>query len=579
MTRISSCLQRAEAMSDPDLHVRAAAEALEAVLALRAAVTRDGTAAFRGWRGRIERSGFAPGALNLAHYLALRRRDLRALQRQLMPLGVSSLGRLEGRTLATLDAVAVALAALAGSRAAAPRAPSQRQFFRGEARLQANAAHVLGPAAAGRSGRIMVTLPSEAADDPGLVAGLARRGAGIVRINCAHDGPKRWSAMIANARRAPAAGGPPLRVLMDIAGPKVRTGKVATPPDRSRVHVGDVIYLGRELCPPIRRAPFQMTCTEPGVLGRLAVGAAVSIDDGALQGAVTGEHRGGFLVRIAHGKLGGVKLKAEKGLNFPDTDLGLDPLTDKDRGDLDFIVGNADLVGYSFVQTAGHVEALQAELAARSAGWRTIPVLGKIETPVAVRNLPEIIVAAAGRQPFGVMIARGDLAVEMGFERRRRDAGGDPVGLRGRPGAGGMGDPGARGPGQGWRALARRDDRCGDGGAGRMRHAQQGAERLRRGRGARPAAPPDGGAPGQEDADAAGPPCLGAAGAGGDRGRLSATPRGSSVAFFSRRPKPRGDTPRKGKACPDANRRAATSPAGSASTRPWDRPRRPAWLR
>ena len=406
----------ADPMPEPDPAPHAAL-ALEAVLALRAAVSREGATTYRAWRERIERTSFAASALNLAHYLALRSRDLRPLQRQLMPLGISSLGRLEGRTLASLDAVAVALAALARTDRAVPRAPDPRQFFRGEARLGANAAQVLGPPVPGRAGRIMVTLPSEAADDAAFVARLAWRGTEIVRINCAHDGPKRWSAMVANARRAATMSGAPLRVLMDLAGPKVRTGKVATPADRSHVFVGDTIFLGRELCRPFKRAPFQMTCTEPGVLDRLAAGAAVSIDDGALQGAVSGAHRDGFLVRIAHGKLGGVKLKAEKGLNFPDTDLGLDPLTDKDRDDLDFIVRNADLIGYSFVQTAGHIAALQAELAARSAAWRTIPVLGKIETPVAVRNLPEIIVEAAGRQPFGVMIARGDLAVEMGFER------------------------------------------------------------------------------------------------------------------------------------------------------------------
>ena len=160
-----------------------------------------------------------------------------------------------------------------------------------------------------------------------------------------------------------------------------------------------------------------MTCTAPEVLDRLAPGAAVSIDDGALHGIVVAAAPGGFLVRIARGKLGGVKLRAEKGLNFPNIDLGLDPLTDKDRDDLDFIVGHADLIGHSFVQTAGHVAALQAELARRTADWRKLPLVGKIETPLAVRNLPEIIVAAAGRQPFAVMIARGDLAVEMGFER------------------------------------------------------------------------------------------------------------------------------------------------------------------
>jgi len=163
--------------------------------------------------------------------------------------------------------------------------------------------------------------------------------------------------------------------------------------------------------------PFQMTCTAPEILDRIGPGDRVSIDDGMLHGVIIGAANSGFLVRIERGKLGGVKLRSEKGLNFPTADLGLDPLTAKDREDLDFIVAHADLVGHSFVQTADHVSALQAELARRSNDWRRLGLVGKIETPRAVRNLPEITVQAAGQQPFAVMIARGDLAVEMGFER------------------------------------------------------------------------------------------------------------------------------------------------------------------
>lgn len=390
--------------------------ALGEVLSLRAAVVSEGRVAYGHWRDRIDRPDFAASALNLAQYLAVRHRDLRPLQRRLMALGVSSLGRLEGRVLASLDAVAVALAALAGEEAAVT-APSDRQFFRGEARLHVNATEVLGPPSPGRSGRILVTLPGEAAADPQFIADLVRRGTDIVRINCAHDGPKQWARMVEYARAARTGAGTAPRVLMDVAGPKVRTSRVTTPPDRNRVFVGDTILLAREVQPPLPETPFQMTCTAPEVLDRLAPGAAVSIDDGALHGIVVAAAPGGFLVRIARGKLGGVKLRAEKGLNFPNVDLGLDPLTDKDREDLDFIVRHADLIGYSFVQTAGHVAALQAELARQTGDWRRFPIVGKIETPLAVRNLPEIIVEAAGRQPFAVMIARGDLAVEMGFER------------------------------------------------------------------------------------------------------------------------------------------------------------------
>jgi pyruvate kinase len=104
-------------------------------------------------------------------------------------------------------------------------------------------------------------------------------------------------------------------------------------------------------------------------------------------------------------------------LNFPNVTLGLEPLTNQDKTDLDFVVQHADMIGYSFVESADSVARLQKELAARRADWQRLGVVAKIEIPLAVRNLPEIIVQAAGRQPLAIMIARGDLAVELGFER------------------------------------------------------------------------------------------------------------------------------------------------------------------
>ena len=75
------------------------------------------------------------------------------------------------------------------------------------------------------------------------------------------------------------------------------------------------------------------------------------------------------------------------------------------------------MIGYSFVQTVADVRLLQDELARRGADWGKLGLVAKIETPRALHNLPDLIVRAAGRQPFAVMIARGDLAVEIGFER------------------------------------------------------------------------------------------------------------------------------------------------------------------
>ncbi len=112
----------------------------------------------------------------------------------------------------------------------------------------------------------------------------------------------------------------------------------------------------------------------------------------------------------------GEKLRLKKGLNFPDTALDLPPLTEKDLHDLDFVAENADLVGFSFVQRPSDITLIQQELAARRGERPAQPLVLKIETALAVRNLPELIVHGAGQQPLAVMIARGDLAVELGFE-------------------------------------------------------------------------------------------------------------------------------------------------------------------
>lgn len=115
--------------------------------------------------------------------------------------------------------------------------------------------------------------------------------------------------------------------------------------------------------------------------------------------------------------LGG-KIKNEKSLNFPQTPMNLSPLTEKDKEDLDFVVQYADAIGYSFVKSAADVSLLQGELQKRCGkAYRQIALVAKIENQEAVDNLPEIIVQAASKQPLGIMIARGDLAVEVGYRR------------------------------------------------------------------------------------------------------------------------------------------------------------------
>ncbi|MGE3919084.1 MAG: pyruvate kinase, partial [Hyphomicrobiaceae bacterium] len=387
--------------------------------ALIASIRRESDAQAAAWRRCLDRADFEESAANLAHYLAFRRRDLRTLQRSLMKLGLSSLGRLESRVLPTLVAVKAALAALA--RLPQEEAPSGNTFFAGEWLLRTRTDELLGPSTSSRHRALLVTCPTEAADDPSFMLALARRGIEAVRINCAHVSPDRWERLILNARAAEKTSGRRLKIFMDLGGPKIRTGEMRLPEGPERVKKGALLAIvpsgGLERV-VLYDEHCSIECTLPEALSAARVGDRVYVDDGKLAAKVERKEPWGLVARVTQAATKGVRLKRVKGLNFPDTTLKIAALTDKDRTDLDFVAAHADGIGFSFVQSAADVEMLQDALRERRPrDWRTLSLILKIETARAVRNLPDIVVHAAGRQPTAIMIARGDLAIEIGFAR------------------------------------------------------------------------------------------------------------------------------------------------------------------
>jgi pyruvate kinase len=161
--------------------------------------------------------------------------------------------------------------------------------------------------------------------------------------------------------------------------------------------------------------PAHIGITTPIVLERLEVGQAVWIDAGKLGGVVEAAGPESALLRVTHAPPDGFRLRPDKGINFPGAALQLGPLSRKDLDDLDFVARHADLVGFSFVETGSDMRALMEELAHRGAG--SMGIIAKIETERALRHLPEIMLSTIGRHPLAIMIARGDLAVEIGGER------------------------------------------------------------------------------------------------------------------------------------------------------------------
>ena len=402
--------------TDPPV-LREARDLLAKLVRLRAAIVRDGNATHERWLPAIQRPAFRAAAANLAHYLALRRRDASLLQTELSALGLSSLGRSEAKVLPSLDAVIATLARLAGAPTPPPY-PLAARLQSGHEGISRDKTVLFGSDPGGPGTRIMVMLPTEAATEPGLAAGLIAAGADCVRINCAHDSAAVWRAMIANVRKAAAAAGRPCPVLMDLAGPKCRLAMVWPPPN-PRVFVGDRIVLQADepLKPDgkVRGA----TLTHPEILPWLAKGDSVWINDGKIGARVerlAANRRGAVELKVFSAQQKGARLRVGKGVNFPETAIDLPPLTAKDLRDLDFVARHADMVGFSFVQKPADIAWLQRELAARRRAKAPLPLVIKIETRLAVRNLPELIVQAAGKQPLAVMIARGDLAVELGFD-------------------------------------------------------------------------------------------------------------------------------------------------------------------
>lgn len=373
-------------------------------------VQADAQARMERWQPWLTRGSYLPSAGNLAAYLALRSRDVQGMQAELVTWGLSALGRCEPYVMPNLRAVQGALSALAGE----VLLPEREGFGALGERLEVQTRELFGEAVLPA---IMVTFPSEAADDPLLIRELLEAGMTVARINLAHDDEAAWSRMLAHLNLACQEKGRTCRVLMDLAGPKVRTGAIHWPKKtrEKRLHLGDVLALGVDAAALAPDLPGT-TCTLPEAVSQVQIGQSVWIDDGKLGTVVEARNEHVLMLRVTHAPQKGAKLKAEKGINFPETTLAFPALTGKDRQDVYFAAHHADMLGYSFVQTVEDVQALLDALREVKAP-DTLGIVLKIETKLAVQNLADLMVCAAGSRPSGVMIARGDLAVELGFAR------------------------------------------------------------------------------------------------------------------------------------------------------------------
>ncbi|WP_243138112.1 pyruvate kinase [Heliorestis acidaminivorans] len=475
---------------------------------------------------------------NLLAYIALRRHDLFDLQLELAEFGLSSLGRLEECVLTSIEKVLKHLAT------PVPDYLLHKTDSK-NARLLASkrARKLFGRPRRGRNTRIMVTLDSSYSDHPELMEDLLRQGMDIARINCAHDHQELWEKMICSLREAEArlekkaqGTGRKCRIIMDLGGPKIRTGPVMekTIPLRLKVprdiygqpirilegyldnkatytelvedrygqnqhfviaieeqipldslHIGEVLTfkdsrnrkrkfrvierispnrikvalertayvqegltlnygqqekltLGAPKALPINievqagqvlrlyfdphrqghnateSEPASISCTVPEVLQSLHLEDPVFIDDGKIGARVINKQKDYVDLEVISPDDRSARIRPEKGLNFPESSINMPALTEQDRIDLEFIVANADALALSFIHRPQDLDDLRVEL--KKHNREDIGIVAKIETREAIHQLSRILLKGLDFSNFGIMIARGDLAVEVGFE-------------------------------------------------------------------------------------------------------------------------------------------------------------------
>ena len=229
--------------------------------------------------------------------------------------------------------------------------------------------------------KIIATL-GPATADKALIERLILLGVNVFRLNFSHGDHAFHDRLIRDARSAAENLNRPIALLQDISGPKIRVG----PMEPVQLTEGDLLQVRRSECAD--GASHCIAINYPNILDSVSIGDQIYFADGTIRSTVE-------------------EIDADKGVNLPVGHINLSAITEKDRADIQFgIARNLDLMALSFVQSADDIR--QAKELVRKEGGDT-PVFAKIEKGSALENIEEII-----READGLMIARGDLGVEMG---------------------------------------------------------------------------------------------------------------------------------------------------------------------
>ncbi len=350
-------------------------------------------------------------AQNFIHYLTLRSLDIRKIQHTLHQLGLSSLASSESHIKSQIQAIQQRL----GKKYTKSQIVTCNHDW-SKKDLKSKSLALFGHKENEILPYIMVTFDASFAENYALIKNLLLNGMNIARINCAHDDETIWSQMIQKLKKACLKTGIPCKIYMDLAGPKIRTRILnkGAKKGKVKVHEGQWIWMA-ESKDGFGKKEVVIHPNEMGIISALKKGDRVFIDDGIIQAEVQKIKNGKAGLRILRIASEKKQIKDGKGINFPDTVLNISSLTDFDISVLPFVCEHADMIGYSFIRTKEDLVFLEEKI--KETEGKVPHVIIKIETPEAVINLPDLLIEGMKKEIFGVMIARGDLAVEIGFER------------------------------------------------------------------------------------------------------------------------------------------------------------------
>ena len=251
-----------------------------------------------------------------------------------------------------------------------------------------------------RRAKIVCTL-GPATESPEQIQALVDAGMDVARINRSHGDVEAHAAVYNNVRAAAKASGRAVAVLVDLQGPKIRLGRFVD--TKVELREGDIFTITTEDVPGTKEL---VSTTHKGLPNDAKVGDPILIDDGRVAVRITAVDGDRVVTRV---EVGG-PVSNNKGLNLPGVAVSVPAMSDKDEEDLRWALRiGADLIALSFVRSAADYDDVKRIMAEEG---RVVPVIAKIEKPQAVENLVEIVDAFDG-----IMVARGDLGVELPLEQ------------------------------------------------------------------------------------------------------------------------------------------------------------------